>query len=528
MESRKIIDASYSDAPALDFESQVNSFMQSISFVSTGCIQDGTSFLETAESVFKQLNKQWNWLVDEKLFSVLENNALKNKMTADQRVLILNSESVFASLNLLEVWGTVFLHSGFSISSHFTDEIIKHNEAVGFDLLYTDLQLLNDDDTEEHVFRRPHRCVERLLHQNYVSGALAVKKHVLEEVFAQGVTALNEIEARAICNVVKRNGAIRHVFEPIVRARRSHVEKQMLTGSPEWLEAASSAVETMQQGFVHAPGPTGKLTIRRSPKKKVSISVVIPTRGDKKRIWGIETDLIENVVKSLLDKTSIEDFEVVVVHDVNASYGKHIKSFERYGNRVKTVPYEKPFNFSEKCNVGALHSAAEIIVLLNDDIEVIDPWWLDHLVGYLELSEVGAVGPLLLLDNGLVQTAGHVNEPLPANYFSGKPIGLDTFPEPLDIPCEVSGLTAACLAVRRDVFDEVGGFCEDLPNNFNDVDFCLKIQGTGRTLIWTPLARLYHFEATTRITTVTEEETQFIKDRWGRTFGVDLYRSRID
>jgi glycosyltransferase involved in cell wall biosynthesis len=89
-------------------------------------------------------------------------------------------------------------------------------------------------------------------------------------------------------------------------------------------------------------------------------------------------------VKSLLDKTSIEDFEVVVVHDVNASYGKHIKSFERYGNRVKTVPYEKPFNFSEKCNVGALHSSAEIVVFLNDDIEVIDSWWLEHLVGYLE------------------------------------------------------------------------------------------------------------------------------------------------
>ena len=141
---------------------------------------------------------------------------------------------------------------------------------------------------------------------------------------------------------------------------------------------------------------------------------------------------------------------------------------------------------------------------------------------------MGAVGPVLLLDNGMVQTAGHVNQPLPANYHAGKPFGVKSFPEPLDIPCEVSGLTAACLAVRREVFDEVGGFCEDLPNNFNDVDFCLKIQETGRSLIWTPLARLYHFETTTRSTGASEEEAQFIKDRWGRTFGVDLYRSRID
>jgi GT2 family glycosyltransferase len=268
--------------------------------------------------------------------------------------------------------------------------------------------------------------------------------------------------------------------------------------------------------------------MRRLLKEKVSISIVIPTRGDKKRIWGIETDLIENVVKSLFDKTPMEDFEVVIVHDVNASYNEHVKSLEHYGKRVKIVPYEKPFNFSEKCNVGVLHSSAQAVVFLNDDIEVIDSWWLNHLAGYLELPEVGAVGPVLLLDNGMVQTAGHVNQPLPANYHSGKPFGVKSFPEPLNIPCEVSGLTAACLAVRRDVFDEVGGFCEDLPNNFNDVDFCLKIQETGRSLIWTPLARLYHFETTTRSTGASEEETQFIKDRWGRTFGVDLYRSRID
>jgi GT2 family glycosyltransferase len=268
--------------------------------------------------------------------------------------------------------------------------------------------------------------------------------------------------------------------------------------------------------------------MRRLPKEKVSVSIVIPTRGDKKRIWGIETDLIENVVQSLFQKTTNDEFEVIVVHDVNAAYEEHAQSLAQYGNRIKMVCYDKPFNFADKCNVGALSSSAHVLVFLNDDIEVIDPWWLDHLVGYLESSEVGAVGPVLLLDNGMVQSAGHVNQPLPANYHSGKPFGVKSFPEPLDIPCEVSGLTAACVAVRREVFDEVGGFCEDLPNNFNDVDFCLKIQETGRSLIWTPLARLYHFETTTRVTTVTEEETQFIKDRWGRTFGVDLYRSRID
>jgi GT2 family glycosyltransferase len=255
---------------------------------------------------------------------------------------------------------------------------------------------------------------------------------------------------------------------------------------------------------------------------------VIPTRGDKKIIWGIETDLIENVVRSLFQRTDNEEFEVIVVHDVNKAFDEHIDSLAHYGDRVKLVPYEKPFNFSDKCNVGAVHSSAQVVVFLNDDIEVIDPWWLDHLVGYLESGDVGAVGPVLLLDNGMIQTAGHVNQPLPANYYAGRPLGVRDFPEPLDIPCEVSGLTAACLALRREVFDEVGGFCEALPNNFNDVDLCLKIQQSGRSLIWTPLARLYHFESVTRVGAVTQGEIQFIQDRWGRTFEPDRCRSRIE
>jgi len=502
--------------------------MPCLHFVSLDSGNTEYSFIDLAESVLQQKNRNWQWTIEANLFQRLEDSDLKRKLTADKRIEVVDLSSGIETIDLTENWAITFLHLGFSLSNNFVDLVERHQKNSSFDLLYTDLQLISAEKKNVGIWRRPHQCFERLLHQNYVSGVLVIQKNIIERVRDQGFTALSEIENRAICDVVSENGTVRHVFEPVVSANRKCVAELMLTNSPDWLESASFAAVQKQQGFVKALGPTGNWVMRRMPKEKVSISIVIPTRGDKKRIWGIETDLIENVVKSLFDKTSTEDFEVVIVHDVNASYNEHVKSLGHYGKRVKIVPYEKPFNFSEKCNVGVLHSSAKVVVFLNDDIEIIDSWWLDHLVGYLESSEVGAVGPVLLLDNGMVQTAGHVNQPLPANYYSGKPFGVKSFPEPLDIPCEVSGLTAACLAVRREVFDEVGGFCEDLPNNFNDVDFCLKIQETGRSLIWTPLARLYHFETTTRETTVTEEETQFIKDRWGRTFGVDLYRSRID
>ena len=486
------------------------------------------SFSATAQSVLNLKSSNWQWTIEDALINRIEDTSLKGKILADQRISVVSSTADAQSLELASTWGILFLHLGFQLAANFVTEIENHKLDFDFDLLYSDVQLLDTENQKIGIWRRPHNCFERLLHHNYVSGAAVMSKDVVERACSEGAKSLHEIEHQSICDVMARKGGVRHVFEPLVSVQRQLVVQDMLQPTSSWLQQVAKSASSLGQGFVLAPGPTGNWVMRRLPKEKVSISIVIPTRGDKKRIWGIETDLIENVVQSLFQKSTNEEFEVIVVHDVNAAYGEHVDSLAQYGNRVKMVPYEKPFNFADKCNIGALNSTAHIVVFLNDDIEVIDPWWLDHLVGYLESSEVGAVGPVLLLDNGMVQSAGHVNQPLPANFYSGKPFGVKSFPEPLDIPCEVSGLTAACIAVRREVFDEVGGFCEDLPNNFNDVDFCLKILETGRSLIWTPLARLYHFETTTRVTTVTEEETQFIKDRWGRTFGVDLYRSRID
>ena len=502
--------------------------MKNLHFVSYENGSGENFFAESLKALLAQKNKSWRWTIEEKLITGLGDSALRKKLVKDKRVSVVKGAGFTECLVDLDTWGVVFLRPGFQLVVDFISEVEKHKSDSNFDLLYSDVQLLDSENQYRGIWRRPHKCNEHLLHRNYVSGAVVVSREVIEKISLKDLTTLREIEYQSICEVLVNRGVIRHVFKPIVCAQRQLVSQDMLEPDALWLETAAKAANKMGQGFVIAQGPTKNWAIRRLPKERVSISIVIPTRGDKKRIWGIETDLIENVVTSLFCRTANNEFEVIVVHDVNSSYSEHEHSLARFGKRVRQVPYEKTFNFAEKCNIGALHSSAHVVVFLNDDIEVIDPWWLDHLVGYLESPEVGAVGPMLLLDSGMVQSAGHVNEPRAANYFSGRRIGVSSFPEPLDVPCEVSGLTAACIAMRREVFDEVGGFCEELPNNFNDVDLCSKIEHIGLALVWTPLARLYHFESTTRVNTVTDEENQFIENRWGRTFGPDLYRSRID
>ncbi len=254
------------------------------------------------------------------------------------------------------------------------------------------------------------------------------------------------------------------------------------------------------------------------------ISVVIPTRGDSRRIFGVETNLIVNAVRSLLLSPLNEEVEVVVVHDTNEQFEDNKKRLEELSPFIQVVPYSKSFNFAEKCNLGALSSKGENLVFMNDDVEVFDPWFLSHLCGVLSFPNVGAVGPLLFLDDGRVQSAGHINTPLPENYGAG--LTLDELPrlESADFPREVSGLTAAAIAVSRKTFEEIGGFSLAFPNNFNDVDFCQKILEAGRSLVWTPLTSAFHFESLSRDVSVSPSELGLLRDRWGRHFVQDQWR----
>ena len=502
--------------------------MKTLHFLSHLCPSDLDVFEASAESLFKQKNPNWEWTLISELVLNNTSPSFRDKLISHPKVHLVSEAEFAENFDFAKNWAFVFFDNNFELVPNFIDEIEEHHESWQFDLLYTDVAISGYGNLQNKIWRRPKRDLERLFHHDYLFGALVVSHQNIDELSKDCKKNMRDLEQYAVFAIVAANKNVHHVFNSLISGSEEYLFEKINDQNHVRLEIAAEVAEKQGKNYIRAQGPNNNWTLRRMPKERVSISVVIPTRGDKKRIWGVETDLIENVIGSLFQKTATEDFEIVVVHDVNEAFVEHTHSLTQYGNRVKLVPFEKPFNFSEKCNFGAIHSSGKVLVFLNDDIEVIDSWWLDHLVGYLESNTVGAVGPVLLLDNGLVQSAGHVNEPFPVNFFAGQPLGVKAFPEPLVSPCEVSGLTAACIAVRREVFNEVGGFCEDLPNNFNDVDFCMKIQETGRSVIFTPLAKLFHFETTTRDIGVSEDEIKFINDRWGRTFWVDLHRSRID
>jgi O-antigen biosynthesis protein len=265
------------------------------------------------------------------------------------------------------------------------------------------------------------------------------------------------------------------------------------------------------------------VSVKRHVFEQPKISIIIPTCGTRKSIFGVDTCLVVNAVESIERKSSYTNFEIIVVVD-NGTPQQVITDLKAVcPNRLKVIEYDKPFNFSDKCNIGVVNSDAPLILLLNDDTEVISPDWLETMVGHITESDVAMVGPLLLYEDGRIQSAGHSNTHSLHNFCAGYSSNDFGHFRMLKLAREVSGLTGACALIKRDAYFEVGGMSEIFPLAFNDCDIAFKFLENGYRLIWTPNARLFHFETASRPAHVKPSEVKLIMSRWGRKIDNDDY-----
>ncbi len=243
------------------------------------------------------------------------------------------------------------------------------------------------------------------------------------------------------------------------------------------------------------------------PDNQPLVSLIIPTRNGYK--------LIKQCVESILKKTSYKNYEILII-DNNSDDRKTIDYLESFENNpiVKVIRDEGVFNYSAINNRAVKASSGSIIGLVNNDIEVISPDWLTEMVSLAIQKDVGAVGARLLYPDSTLQhggvilgiggVAGHAHKYIDytdKGYF-GRGGLCQSF----------SAVTAACLIVRKTIYEQVGGLDEEnLAVAFNDVDLCLKIRSIGFRNVWTPYAELYHHESATRGAEDTAEKKERFK-----------------
>ena len=226
------------------------------------------------------------------------------------------------------------------------------------------------------------------------------------------------------------------------------------------------------------------------------VSILIPTCD---HIRDLET-----CVESIYARTTYPDFEILLIEN-NSKEEQTFRSYERmqkeHPDTLKVLTWQgKGFNYSALNNFGARYATGEYLLLLNNDTEVITPGWLEEMVMYAQQKRVGCVGAKLLYPDDTIQhagvgfgiggVAGHLHK-----YF---PAASDGYMGRLNYVQDVYGDTAACLLIRKEIYDEVHGLDESYAVAFNDVDFCVRVREAGYTNVFTPFAQLYHYESKSR------------------------------
>lgn len=265
------------------------------------------------------------------------------------------------------------------------------------------------------------------------------------------------------------------------------------------------------------PGLSGTFRVRHTlPSPPPLVSIVIPTRD--------RVSLLRQCVESIVDKTTYPRYEIVIIDNgsVEPATAEYLAGL---ADRlfIKVIRDNGPFNYPRLNNRAVAAAKGSVICLLNNDIEVITPEWLDEMAGQALRPEIGAVGAMLYYPNDTIQHAGVVTgvHGVAAHVYSGMPRGYPGNLGRARLAQSMSSVTAACLVVRRKLYEQVGGLDEKLAVAFNDIDFCLRLGAAGYRNLWTPFAELYHHESASRGLEDTPEkqarffhEIRFMRERW--------------
>jgi O-antigen biosynthesis protein len=305
---------------------------------------------------------------------------------------------------------------------------------------------------------------------------------------------------------------------------------------PLWLTAASGAAGESQAGKAdvarEALGRRGVVarvssrsddpaihdivfTRTRSPQ----VSIVIPTKN--------AGELVEKCIADLRATAAYEPYEIVVIdHESDEPRLREYLARESTAGRLSVFSYRGPFNYAAMNNAAIKQCDGDLVLLLNNDVDGFAPAWLDQMVATLELDErIAAVGALLRYPDGAIQHAGviltpkrpciaaHAGLPVDALGYQGRIRSLQEF----------SAVTAAFMLVRRSAFDAVGGFDEVFPDDYNDIDLCLRLRQAGYKIVYNPQVQASHWESRSRRPKETAKELYLA--RWREYFPRDPFYS---
>lgn len=410
-------------------------------------------------------------------------------------------------------------------------EALADADAAGqpVDVLYTDEDQLHPGGVYRGAFRKPDFSPERLRGQMYLGHLTVYRRSLLAEIggFRSGYDGSQDYDLAL--RATEAAGRVLHLPEVLYHWRIHPASVSQRAGNAPVFDAAQRALADHLgrigvAGTVQQVHPVGIYRIHRELPDPPLVSIIIPTRGSRGFTRGADRVMVVDAVRSLVRLSTYPNYEIVLVADTATPDSVLSDLAVAAGSRLRVVPFPGAFNFSAKINLGAACASGDLLLMLNDDVEILTPDWMETMVALALIPDVGMVGAKLLYEDGTVQHLGHLYERGDVTHLAGG--APPDWPGPVGdllVEREVSGVTAACALLRRDVFDEVGGLSPAFPIAFNDVDLSLKITGARYRILITPFAVLSHFETKSRESFVASHEVIALRRRWDHRLLVDPF-----
>ena len=402
-------------------------------------------------------------------------------------------------------------------------EIVKAvNESKGAEVIYTDEDKVTTD-LEEHFkpHFKPDFNLDLLRSNNYICHLFVAKRELVERVggFRKEFNGAQDYDLILRCT--EKAEAIVHVPKILYHWR---VHKESTSDNPMSKMYAYDAGKKAIEEHLKRCGTPGEVLhtknlgfyrVKYPVQGEPLISILIPNKD--------QVETLDQCLRSIKEKTDYSNYEIVIIEN-NSEKEETFRYYEKISSdKIRVIRWEKEFNYSAINNFGVRHAKGDYLLFLNNDIEVIHSDWLSEMVSHCQRKEVGIVGARLYYPDDTIQHGGIIVGigGVAGSVFVGLPRGYSGYMHKAALQLDLSAVTAACMMMKRRVFEETGGFEEKLKVAFNDVDLCLKTRERGYLVVYDPYVEMYHYESKTRGAEDTKEkvrrfqtEIEYMRSHW--------------
>ncbi len=476
------------------------------------------------KSVEKQWYKKWELcIVDDKSTNQATIEYLRSIQNPQIKVKFLEqnfniSGASNKAIEMAEGEYVVLMDNDDEITPDALFELVKRINETGADFIYSDEDFISPDEQYINPHFKPDFSPDLLLSHNYITHISCFKRELLDSVGHFNPKYDGAQDYELFLRLTEKAKKIEHIQKVLYHWRMLESSTSLNSeAKPEALERGKMLLEETlkRRGIKGSVEPTKMnhyFRVRYEIRNNPLVSIVIPFKD--------KPELLEMCINSIVSKSTYINYEIIGISnnsEDDATF-ETMKRLEAQDPRVKFYEYNIPFNYAQINNYAVENYArGEHILLLNNDIEVIAPEWIEAMLEHSQREEIGCVGAKLYYPNDTVQHAGiimglggyagHSHKHYPREnpgYFNR-----------LNVIQNVSAVTAACLMIEKRIYQEVGGMDEvKFKVAYNDVDFCLRVVEKGYRNLFTPYAELYHHESISRgYETTPEKIARFQKEK---------------